>query len=884
MFRRFIPLLAAGLLAGPATAHQYELGSLVIGHPWSRPTPAGAPMGVAYLSITNHGTEPDALIGASSPASSGVQFHQTTISEGMARMRPLSEIRIEPGTTVKVEPGGFHLMLVALKAPLAAGKSVPLTLQFLRAGSITVELSIEARDAPPAAETAMSQSLGVVTVVARRPSSLPTQIPTTIEGVSGETVARTVNATDSEDALKYFPSLNVRKRYIGDFDHAVLASRASGTQNSARSLVYADGILLSNLLGNGAAFTPRWGLVTPEEIERVDVLYGPFSAAYPGNSVGAVVDYVTRMPDALELRAALSTFVEDFDVYETHDSFGGWQASASYGDARGDSSWWVNFNRLDSDSHPIAYATRLFSASAPGSGGVPVTGALPARNPRNQDWWLLGATNRIETVQDHAKLKFAHDFSNSLQLSYTFGLWRNDAERESDTWLRDAAGAPVYAGPVNIDGRVFTIGATEMGPSNQQLTHFMHGLSLRKRRVGNWDFEAAASLYDYDQDQTRSPLVPMPAASSSGAGRIADQSGTGWSTVALRASWHGDQSGDGHFIELGIQDDRYRLRTEVQETGDWLNGAAAGRFSAFRGDTSLTSLFAQDSWHFARDWQTSLGLRLEHWRAENGAISNATQTEPFPARSDTWVSPKLGLSWAATDVTTLKVSLGRAVRLPTVSELYQGSIAQGSIVNNDPNLAPERSWTTELSAVNDFDHGNLRTTLFFEDTRDALYSQQNVAAGSTVNTIQNVGRIRTRGLELAAQWRALESFDLTGSVTYARSRIVENDALPASVDKSQPRVPEWRATALASWRLRDRLSATFGARYSGQQFNTLDNSDPHGTAYTGTSRYLVYDTRLRMTFGRVSAALGVDNLGNERYWAFHPYSRRTYNAEIAAQL
>jgi iron complex outermembrane receptor protein len=97
-------------------------------------------------------------------------------------------------------------------------------------------------------------------------------------------------------------------------------------------------------------------------------------------------------------------------------------------------------------------------------------------------------------------------------------------------------------------------------------------------------------------------------------------------------------------------------------------------------------------------------------------------------------------------------------------------------------------------------------------------------------------------------------------------------------------VPDWRATALASWRLRDRLSATFGARYSGQQYSQLDNSDPRGTAYTGTSHYLVYDARLRMTFGRLSASLGVDNAGNERYWAFHPYSRRTYNAEIAAQL
>ena len=64
--------------------------------------------------------------------------------------------------------------------------------------------------------------------------------------------------------------------------------------------MYADGILLSNLLGNGASYTPRWGLVSPDEIERVAVLYGPFSAAYPGNSVGAVVGYVTRMPKAFE--------------------------------------------------------------------------------------------------------------------------------------------------------------------------------------------------------------------------------------------------------------------------------------------------------------------------------------------------------------------------------------------------------------------------------------------------------------------------------------------------------------------------------------------------------------------------------------------------------
>src|SRR6187455_195185 len=202
-------------------------------------------------------------------------------------------------------------------------------------------------------DDAPTRELGTVTVTATRPTSLPTQIPTTIEGITGDLVAETINATDSEDALKYFPSLLVRKRYVGDYDHAVLATRASGTGNSARSLVFADGILISNLLGNGATFTPRWGLVTPEEIERVDVLYGPFSAAYAGNSVGAVVDYVTRMPESLEIDARVSTFSEDFHVYRSQGTYAGSQASASVGDRQGPWSWWLNFDRLDTDAHPV---------------------------------------------------------------------------------------------------------------------------------------------------------------------------------------------------------------------------------------------------------------------------------------------------------------------------------------------------------------------------------------------------------------------------------------------------------------------------------------------------------------------------------------------------
>jgi len=115
MLRRFFLLIALSL---PAIANQYQLGSLVISHPWSRPTAPGMPMGVAYLSITNRGKDAEVLVSVCTPVAARVEIHQTTIVDGMARMRPLGEIEIAPGATVKIEPGGIHLMLVDLAAAL----------------------------------------------------------------------------------------------------------------------------------------------------------------------------------------------------------------------------------------------------------------------------------------------------------------------------------------------------------------------------------------------------------------------------------------------------------------------------------------------------------------------------------------------------------------------------------------------------------------------------------------------------------------------------------------------------------------------------------------------------------------------------------------------
>ncbi len=767
-------------------------------------------------------------------------------------------------------------------------KRAPLLTLTLLASAVAAQTT----DAP-------TKSGGIITITGGRPSSLPTQIPTTIESITGAEVEAKINATDSEDALKYFPSLLVRKRYIGDYNHAVLSSRASGTGNSARSMVYADGILLSNYLGNGAGFTPRWGLVTPEEIDRIDVLYGPFSAAYPGNSVGAVVDYVTRMPKQFEAHAKVGVFANQFDLYNSHSSHGGGQASASIGDRVGEGkgafSWWVDINHLDSDGQPLTFPTKLVSATTTAA-GTPVNGAVLGADKSNIPWYLIGDATQYRTVQDHAKAKLTYDFGGSVRAQYTLGWWQNKTEGQSHSYLTKVSdGTPFLSGVATIDGKNYTVAASDFNQTRDALTHLMHGLSVQSRKtqaVGAFDWEFAASLYDYNKDTSRTPTVAKPVADTGGAGRTTNLGGTGWNTLALKGIWRPAAE---HLADFGVQQDSYAWRQRIDNNADWLNGDITSPVSSFRGNTRLQGLYAQDAWTLNPQWKTVLGARWEHWTATQGgkvaynATTGAATPSIFADRSESWLSPKAAVGWQASDSVAVKLSTGRAVRVPTVGELFQGNAGTDAVTN--PGLKPEKSWTTELSGEFTLGMHRLRTTLFVETTTDALYSQAIPGTTPTVNSVQNIDRIRTIGLEMALDAADLlvKGLDLQASLTYADSKILENSSYVSTpgdtIGKQQPRVPKWRASLLANYKLTPALTASFGARYGSTQYGTLNNSDPNGYAYQGFSPTFTTDARVRWKFNRQwSAALGIDNLNNKTYWNFHPYPQRTYSAELRFDL
>jgi periplasmic copper chaperone A len=135
--------LAVALFAVPVRAE--EAGKvLVITQAWSRATPGGARIAGGYLTIANMGNVPDRLIGGSSEIAGKVEVHEMAMNNGVMTMRPLDKgLVIEPGKTVKLAPGGYHLMMFDLKSPLKQGDKVPVMLEFEKAGKVGLLLDVQ---------------------------------------------------------------------------------------------------------------------------------------------------------------------------------------------------------------------------------------------------------------------------------------------------------------------------------------------------------------------------------------------------------------------------------------------------------------------------------------------------------------------------------------------------------------------------------------------------------------------------------------------------------------------------------------------------------------------------------------------------------------------
>jgi len=143
--KRLTFALAAMILATlPAAAADIMVGEIMISEAFARASAGRARNGAAFLTIMNKG-DADRLLAASAEVSARTELHTHSMdAEGVARMRPVDHIELPAGETVTLQPGGLHVMLMGLNAPLKQGDSFPLTLRFEKAGDVTFDVTVAA--------------------------------------------------------------------------------------------------------------------------------------------------------------------------------------------------------------------------------------------------------------------------------------------------------------------------------------------------------------------------------------------------------------------------------------------------------------------------------------------------------------------------------------------------------------------------------------------------------------------------------------------------------------------------------------------------------------------------------------------------------------------
>jgi copper(I)-binding protein len=134
---------ALALMSAPAVAHNHEKGDIQVRHPWSRATPPGAKVAVAYMEIRNVGSQPDRLLSATTAVAQRVEMHVTQRDGEVMKMRQVKAFEIPARERTTLRPGGSHLMLVDLAQPLRKGERFTMLLRFERAGELEIELEVQ---------------------------------------------------------------------------------------------------------------------------------------------------------------------------------------------------------------------------------------------------------------------------------------------------------------------------------------------------------------------------------------------------------------------------------------------------------------------------------------------------------------------------------------------------------------------------------------------------------------------------------------------------------------------------------------------------------------------------------------------------------------------
>jgi iron complex outermembrane recepter protein len=725
---------------------------------------------------------------------------------------------------------------------------------------------------PPAEQSSPFFLKQSVTVTAARDELEAEQAPVSVSVITNEEMAaRRLQLLDQ--ALNTAPGLYAFRGKGAQDTNAGVGMRGFSGRGSgqARVLVLVDG----QPVNDSYTGQVNWTTLPIEEVERVEVVRGSFSALYGGNAMGGVINVLTRPVTRRQV--------------EIYGQLGN-QATVRYGarvadrfrDRLGLS---LAYDRMQSGGYPSQFVTSAGTAAA---GGTPVTGAQPMLTTSGTQTFLLGRSGDNWWNQHSVRARGDYAFNRHTVGYLQFQRqWSGYGYDQYETFLRTATGAPFDSGTASFQWngtpRRFSVTPSQFLSGDGQTKYWLFSGRLHH------EFANSARI-QLGGGHTKSPLnyYSTPGTGSTAAG------GPGTISGRPYESWFGtaqytQRVASRHRLTFGTDLRQDQSQLEETTVPDWArrkeSAVVTGRS---QGQAFNEGAYVQDRWRVAERLSLTGGARYDYWKTYDGGYGAGSAATQVSSRSNHSGSAKAAALWRGPAGLAFRGSAGNSFRSPSVYDLYRTwRSSSGVTYAANANLQPERLLAFEAGVSRRWANRLELDAAFFQNrTSNLIYrtTDYSVDATGSYRPVINAGRSRTNGFEASARVPLRQWLYASSSYTWNDAKITENPAVPDTAGKRVPFVPA-HATSGTLFAFFRHVNASVTGRYVSRMFSADLNTDTTKGVYGAYDPFFSLDAGLGVPLGRhLSAECSAENLLNRTYYSYYPSPGRLVSVKLRIRL
>lgn len=705
-----------------------------------------------------------------------------------------------------------------------------------------------------------------VVVTATRTSAALSDAPAAVTVVNAKDIEEK-NVSRLGDVLDQVPGLYLRGGALGQSQGTIgTAGMSLRGVDQTKTLILLDGQPIQD--ANTGKLNWRFPFV--EDISRVEVVPGSFSALYGSNAIGGVVNIITKQPDKREFSAKVKkgwgdASGEDASVYFRDKMENGLGFVGGLGYQTRDS--YVN--------EFMVLSTTCTVGTCPGA--APTLAGMQATTTREgTPAWLVGDMGTTPWNSTNATAKLFYDL-NARDKIYA-GITHQETDQKHtqfNTYVRNNAnGAPVTSGPVIINGSRYSLNFNTFSflPLHEAATRLFAGYdgTIGSDYLLKVDLGKIVRKYNFT-------LAGTGATWNGGAGTLSDAPNDGLDgTVQLTFP-----AGTRHVLVTGLALHKDSVNQRIYALSNWRNsGSKTAVNSGYNGSSTNVSVFAQDEFSAMDAVKVYLGGRWDDWKTEGNNFSFVAPvgSTPYPSRSVSAFSPKASAVYQPTETTVLRASVGRSFRAPTSQDLYSSTTSRGRTTTGDPNLQPERGTTWEVGGELRLSGSTKVAASLYDTLLDNLIYVKQISA--TQSQRINAGKAKIQGVELSATTRLASWLELNANYARVNSRMLENATDPLSVGKRLTDAPR-NIAGIGLTAQQGAWTGSLNAHYASHVFWTAQNTDVVEGVPGSYDAVTTVNAKIGYTFSKgIKGHVAVNNLLDERSYSYFLNPKRNLVAGL----